>query len=150
MDTDAIQEVETFIKRCRDFDYTVSPQANNLRFYKKTDNPNGFNFTKTRTLSDSLSKAINDYLTHKNDGVKTKIQYAKIARLWINKAFNCGVVLPSDGLVRKLDECDAEKAHLEEELDILSAKYLKVKREYAEFKKRVGLKSKAEWESKEK
>jgi hypothetical protein len=69
---------------------------------------------------------------------------ANYCLLWINRAFSYGVIQEGQGLAEKLDECREEKNQFKKELSVLSMKYLALQKQHEEFKKHVGLKSKAD------
>lgn len=139
-DDDILKDVDKFIQRLNDGIFIVSPKATDLWYDVEGQD--------ISNLSDILSKVINEYRL--NEDSQKKPHLARNCIIWIQKALTTGVIHEGEGLAKKLDECREEKNQMKKELNSLSMNYLTLQGEYETFKKRVGLKNKADWEKKEK
>jgi len=113
------ERVDTFIQRLHDLEYIITPEAKTIVYESKENK-------KDRSmLADELSNSITIYESRKDDDI-TRMKYARICNVWINRAFSCGVVRESEGLVKKLKECRDRNVRLESDLEKLSLDYLEL------------------------
>ncbi len=129
--SEAIERVETFIRRIHDLEYVFTPEAREMYF----TNIKG---EKDRSLADWLSRRIFSYEQNREDKAQ-QLFYAKLCLLWINRAFACGVVQEGEGLARKLKECREKNVQLERHNKVLSEEYLNLKLKYEDFTSRMNV-----------
>jgi len=87
-----------------------------------------------------IVNSLSIYEYEKNKEYKqTRLGYARICLLWINRAYAQGVVNEGQGLAGKLKECREKQAKLENELETISRQYLSLKTEYEAFASRLKL-----------
>ncbi len=122
---DAVESVDTFIRRLRDLDLVIDPQAQYLAYYhKKTRQPTGY-------FSDLLANAITKYEANRNPQIKGTL--AEICLIWINRAFSCGLIKEGEGLITKLRECQEKNAHLERENKLIATAYKELQDKHEEL-----------------
>ena len=140
-----IEKVEIFIQRLHDLDYAIAPEATKIWYYP-TSTSTLTPPKKGRSLADSLANAITEYEGKKCDE-RSRVIYAHICLIWVNRAFSSGVIKEGQGLARKLKECQEKNAQLERDIEKLSIDYLNLQRQYEEFTKRVRLPDESDLEN---
>lgn len=134
---DFIEEVEKFIKRRDNGEFTINPQVtNNIWYPYKVPKgvPKGFEQPYRQTLSDCLADSIQDYIS--NMSTEMKLGFARECYKWINAAWSTGAIEEGQGLLAKLEGCKAINAELEKRLQELSEKYLEATKKVEMFEKK--------------
>lgn len=120
--SDLIKEVETFIRRYKDLDYVVFPEAGEMMFEGEEGES---------CLSDFLAGSISTYEE------KRDIKSAIYCSYCINKALACGVIKTGEGLISKNEACSKKTTNHSKENEILKKKLEEVNRELNDAKKRI-------------
>lgn len=143
---DVIDYVENFIRKMRNGDYIISPEARNILFDgdKKYDSQIGKFVDSKVSLSEMLAEKIDFYELYKFDSSLVYNDAAR-CRSWITTAFAHGVILENkDRLHARIQEKDekidsllTENEELKKERDASYEENAKLLYDIAELKGRI-------------
>lgn len=133
---DDMEEIELFIERMKNGGFIFTAKATELRYvygHLPDDTPLKMAM-KTKPLAVCLDYDLDKF--QKSPDKATKKRYAKECKMWIQTMWVTGSIQESQGLVKKLEECEAENLKLEQDLTDLSTKYQEVSKKLDMFSKK--------------
>jgi hypothetical protein len=132
---DMYSTVDKFIQRVHDKDYTITKEASEIVYGRKSEGRVGKllgTMEETGILADRLAWAMGAYESSKDDPHFRDL-YGTQCLFWINRAYSRGVVKEGEGSVHKLRECQEKNTKLDSDVTELSAKLLILQGKYDEL-----------------
>jgi hypothetical protein len=103
--TNITRKVQSFIDRLHDGEYVIDQKANFMMYSTGSVN---------KSLAAYLAEEMHEYEILSD--LLPNIKAASSCLIWIDRAFACGYVRESDGMAKKLHECESEIKELKTQI----------------------------------